>query len=302
MEINDFYNLLVKYHKENHKFPEYPWMMKESGLSRDSVRDYLRDLQGQGKIYRNHSEYKVEPVKKKNNPAQEIKKEPVKRSFDKIIVLRIVSIIIGSLAIIIEIWYQSIGGGFKELLQAIVLIGFSNIIFESAIIFWIQKSFHPLSFVFGFLYLLILSINILLIIGGQVNHYQSKLESIAIDNQQFYELELLKKEEKELTDQLTGLEKRLNSYIDLGVDNWKYYELQKTIKTIRTQLTVTRENMKGKLSSTYQKTDTMTAVSKSIGIKREVIEFFFQILPALFLGIISAVCFALAIFLKKEET
>lgn len=300
MEINDFYNLLVKYHKENHKFPEYPWMMKESGLSRDKVRDYLRELQGQGKIYRNHSEYKVEPVKRKET-VQATKKPEKTVLVDKITIMRIASVIIGSLAIVIEIWYQSIGGGVKELLQAVILIGFSNIIFEAAIIFWLQKSFHLLSFVFGFLFLIVLSINILLIIGGQVNHYQSKLESIAIDNQQFYELELLKKDEKELSDQLYLLEKRLNTYVETGVDNWKFYELQKTIKTTREQLSKARAQMKDKLGSTHQKTDTMTAVSKAIGIKREVIEFFFQILPALFLGIISAVCFALAIFLKKED-
>jgi len=308
MTIDQLYEFIVSYHKQNQKLPEMDYIIRETGLTQKEVAFFLSELERKGKIYRNHSVRKLPPVDRIPRPAEKKPETVVKKYFDKIMILKIAIITIGIIAVIMDVyynffWFQAMIGGIKAFGLAVCLVGFGIISFEVMVIYIRQKKIM-LPVFFGFLFSITLAVNIGNITAGQFNLFQKTKTQIESQNSDYYQLELLKKSEAQLEDQLELTQRRLTEYVETGVDNWKYYEAQKQLRSFNSQLEKVRSDMKAIIDSgraSIKQEDFFTYLSKLTGGNRELIQFIFQLLPALFLDLISSISFALALFLKEEK-
>jgi hypothetical protein len=246
-----------------------------------------------------------------------------KIKIDKIIVFKVL-IFLSFLGIIQQaVKYNFIGyKDFKSdpdaLISAISFTLEAMILFECAIIFYIQES--KLKYLFFFLFLIVFTNNFINVMSGQYKTYQNKIFSginIESNNNQSLK-QIYEKEEKEAEKELNQLIDYRNLYnkklTDNSNDRLSKNELwvidNRKIPAIEKKLYEIRGDIKSQLQNkdfnqvkelTFYEFVSSIWIFKSMNIQAGFLQFIHYVFITLLLDLLSSISLTLIFFLKKSE-
>lgn len=320
-KLNEFIN---EYYIRHDKFPSFQYLLEKTNWTKQMLLKYLRELENQGKINRNYSQYTLpESVK-----ISEIEKKNIVN-----IILRIVMILIGFGAGIISfwftmVWFQEFLNLFLSALLSLIMILFSITSFEIIIYLWKNKSFI-LVFTFSILWIVVVSFSMFSTVAGQYNKRMTKI--IKLEEKKYKNLSkitMLKNiidSEKEIKIELKQKREKLKSHQNLLIQfydleyrrkNWRLYwnilnqvnaiekEIRKLLyqlKDIRKDKIIEAKKTKGRIDHKIIKVDFYSWIGKLFKIKSDQIQFWISIFPAVFVDLVCPIAFAVGLFLVNDK-
>jgi len=323
-----------RYYQYQGKIPKFGVISTKMGIPRPQVIKIMRELEVDGYIKRNYSQYKF--VKDRDVQIDNEKKANRGYIDDNLVILitRIIMGIIGLCSIIlsmnyISVWFGEHLTGFFQWLFSVVAVSFNVMSFEVMVVLWRNRQ-KIVSFLFGMVWVIVFIFCILAVISGQYNKRSEKLSEKNNKNttDSYKNIEYLSynKEVQDIQDQLNPKKDRLKKlnerFILLDPDENKkeYDKTDSAIKTVEWEISGLEQKKKiavdkknKYLSSnenvvglTEDGADRETAYQKIAAITRNKmsamdVEFWMSLLPATFLDIISAMSLAIALFLRKKD-
>ena len=338
-KIIKLWEYIKGFYQHYNKFPKMDKLLSYMKIERDELVRLLRILEIKKVIKRRHANYSLPGTGKRKKKIKkqisfETQKETlekiIKKSVDvKILVLKIIILVIGSIATVMSIiysmiWFLSMMDFFRAFLLSVCMVGFSVVAFEIIILFVENKQKLP-AFIFSFLWLIVLLFSMISTIAGQYNQYHEKKknkEEESSKNNSYLIFQELNQKELLLTEEIKNrkterdrIQKLLLEYDEEEkiAENERrilnhrkvIYSLNKEIEKLNADLFKIKDEKKILLEKENVKeiveTDFYGWVSEIIKINPHIIQFILSIFPAVFIDMIAPLSFAVVLFYRRKE-